>query len=142
MTDAKSERRPRRAPNGRLATIGDLVGTCLAGLVTGIVLVLILESILSVTRVSHFGDTSGWLAVILPVWLFTEEFRAEKFGASRVVVAVLAAGFAVATGLSFAGLAAIDFPRLVSGFVGAAAFAVVYCLVWFYGLRWLSHRAG
>jgi uncharacterized PurR-regulated membrane protein YhhQ (DUF165 family) len=142
MTDAKSERRPRRDPNGRLATIGDLVGTCLAGLVTGIVLVLILESILSVIRVSHFGDTSGWLAVILPVWLFTEEFRAEKFGASRVVVAVLAAGFAVAIGLSFAGLAAIDFPQLVSGFVGAAAFAVVYCLVWFYGLRWLSHRAG
>jgi uncharacterized PurR-regulated membrane protein YhhQ (DUF165 family) len=142
MTEAKSERRPRRDPNGRLATFGDLVGTCLAGLVTGIVLVLILESILSVTRVSHFGDTSGWLAVILPVWLFTEEFRAEKFGANRVVVAVLAAGFAVAAGLSLAGLAAIDFPQLVSGFVGAAGFAVVYCLVWFYGLRWLSHRAG
>lgn len=142
MTDAKSERRPRRDPNGRLATIGDLVGTCMAGLVTGIVLVLILESVLSVTRVSHFGDTSGWLAVILPVWLFTEEFRAEKFGAARLVVGVLAAGFGVATGLSAAGLAAIDFPRLVSGFVGAAVFAVVYCLVWFYGLRWLSHRAG
>jgi uncharacterized PurR-regulated membrane protein YhhQ (DUF165 family) len=142
MTDAKSERRPRRDPTGRLASIGDLVGTTLAGLVTGIVLVLILEAILSVTRVSHFGDTSGWLAVILPVWLFTEEFRAEGFGAPRIVVAVLAAGFGVATGLSIAGLAAADFPRLVSGFAGAAVFAVVYCLVWFYGLRWLSHRAG
>jgi len=142
MTDAKSERRPRRDANGRLATIGDLVGTCLAGLVTGIVLVLILEAVLSVTRISHFGATSGWLAVILPVWLFTEEFRAEKFGAPRVVVAVLAAGFAVATGVSVAGLAAADFPRLVSGFAGAAVFAVVYCVVWFYGLRWLSHRAG
>jgi hypothetical protein len=118
------------------------VGTCLAGLVTGIVLVLVLEAVLSVTRVSHFGATSGWLAVILPVWLFTEEFRAEKFGPSRVVVAALSAGFAVAAGLSFAGLAAVDFPRLVSGFVGAAVFAVVSCLVWFYGLRWLSHRAG
>jgi hypothetical protein len=142
MTDAKSERRPRRDPNGRLATFGDLVGTCLAGLVTGIVLVLVLEAILSVTRVSHFGNTSGWLAVILPVWLFTEEFRAERSGGYRIVVAVLAAGFGVATGLSFAGLAALDFPRLVSGFVGATVFAVVYCLVWFYGLRWLSHRAG
>jgi hypothetical protein len=55
---------------------------------------------------------------------------------------VLAAGFGVAAGLSFAGLAAIDFPRLVSGFVGAAVLAVVYSLIWFYGLRWLSHRAG
>jgi hypothetical protein len=142
MTEAQSERRPRRDPNGRLATFGDLVGTCLAGLVTGIVLVLVLEAILSVTRVSRFGATSGWLAVILPVWLFTEEFRAEKFGAPRVVVAVLSAGFAVATGLSVAGRAAADFPRLVSGFAGAAVFALVYCVVWFYGLRWLSHRAG
>jgi len=142
MTEAQSERRPRRDPNGRLATFGDLVGTCLAGLVTGVVLVLVLEAILSVTRVSHFGETSGWLAAILPVWLFVEEFRAEKFGANRVVVAVLAAGFGVAAGLSFAGLAAIDFPRLVSGFVGAAVLAVVYSLIWFYGLRWLSHRAG
>jgi hypothetical protein len=125
-----------------LATVGDLVGTALAGLVTGIVLVLVLEAILSVTRISHFGDTSGWLAVILPVWLFTEEFRAAGFGAYRVVAAVLAAGFGVATGLSVAGLAATDLPRLVSGFAGAAVFAVIYCLVWFYSLRWLSHRAG
>jgi hypothetical protein len=143
MTEAKSERRPRRDANGRLATFGDLVGTMLAGLVTGIVLVLILEAVLSVTRVSHFGTTSGWLAVILPVWLFIEEFRAERrSGAYRVVVVVLAAGFGVATGLSFAGLAATDFPQLVSGFVGAAVLSLVYCVVWFYGLRWLGHRAG
>jgi hypothetical protein len=142
MTDTKSARRPRRDPNGRLATIGDLIGTALAGLVTGAVVLLILEAILSLTRVSEFGATSGWLAIILPVWLFVEEFRAEGFGASRVVVALLAAGFGVVGGLTLAGLAANQFPTLVSGLVGAAAFTVVYCLVWFYGLRWLSHRVG
>jgi hypothetical protein len=142
MTDAKSEQRPRRDANGRLATFGDLTGTVLAGLVTGVVLVLILEAVLSVTRVSHFGATNGWLAVILPVWLFLEEFRAEAHRGARVVVALLATGFAVSAGLSFAGLAATDFPQLVSGFVGATVFAAVYCLVWFYGLRWLAHRAG
>ena len=142
MTDTKSARRPRRDPSGRLATIGDLIGTALAGLVTGAVVLLILEAILSLTRVSEFGDTSGWLAIILPVWLFVEEFRAEGFGASRVVVALLAAGFGVVAGLTLAGLAANQFPTLVSGLAGAAAFTVVYCLVWFYGLRWLSHRVG
>jgi hypothetical protein len=142
MTDTKSARRPRRDPSGRLATIGDLIGTALAGLVTGAVVLLILEAILSLTRVSEFGATSGWLAIILPVWLFVEEFRAEGFGASRVVVALLAAGFGVVAGLTLAGLAANQFPTLVSGLVGAAAFTVVYCLVWFYGLRWLSHRVG
>ena len=142
MTDAKSERRPRRAPNGRLATIGDLLGTALAGLVTSIVVLLVFEAVLSLTRISHFGATSGWLALILPLWLFTEEFRAQGLGAHRIVVAVLGAGFGVASGMTFAGFAATEFPRLVSGFVGAAACTVVYCLVWFYGLRWLSHRAG
>lgn len=142
MTDAKSERRPRRDADGRLATIGDLVGTAMAGLVTGIVLLLVFEAVLSLTRISHFGATSGWLALILPLWLFTEEFRAEGFGAYRIVVGVLAAGFGVATGMTFAGLAATEFPRLVSGFAGAAACTVVYCLVWFYGLRWLNHRTG
>jgi hypothetical protein len=142
MTDTKSTRRPRRDANGRLATIGDLVGTALAGLVTGAVLLLILEAILSLTRVSEFGNTSGWLAIILPVWLFVEEFRAEGYGASRVVVALLGTGFAVAVGMTIAGFAATQFPTLVSGLFGAAAFTVVYCLIWFYGLRWLSHRVG
>ena len=142
MTETKSERRPRRDPSGRLATIGDLLGTALAGLVTGAVLLLVFEAVLSLTRISEFGDTSGWLALILPLWLFTEEFRAAGRGPYRVVVAVLAAGFGVAAGLSFAGLAAPVFPDLASGLVGAGACTVVYCLVWFYGLRWLSHRAG
>jgi hypothetical protein len=142
MTETKSERRPRRDADGRLATVGDLVGVALAGLVCGIVVLLAFEGIMSATRLSHFGDTSGWLAIVLPVWLFTEEFRAVGYGAYRVVVAALAAGFGFAAGMTLAGLAAVEFPALVSGAVGAAGLTVVYCVVWFYGLRWLSHRAG
>jgi len=142
MTETKRERRPRRNPDGRLATIGDLLGTALAGLVIGVVVLLLFEAILSLTRVADFGHTSGWLALILPVWLFVEEFRAAGWGAHRIVVGILAAGFGVAAGMTVAGLAATAFPALISGFVGAGGCTVVYCLVWFYGLRWLSHRAG
>jgi hypothetical protein len=142
MTETKSERRPRRDPSGRLATIGDLLGTALAGLVIGAVLLLAFEAIMSLTRLAEFGRTSGWLGLILPLWLFTEEFRAAGRGPNRVVVAVLGAGFGVAAGLSVAGVAAPLFPALVSGLAAAATCTVVYCLVWFYGLRWLSHRAG
>src|SRR4051812_40119389 len=98
MTDTKSARRPRRDPNGCLATIGDLIGTALAGLVVGAVVLLVFEAVLSLAHVSTFGDASGWLAVILPVWLFTEEFRAQGWGASRIIVGALAAGFGVAIG--------------------------------------------
>jgi hypothetical protein len=142
MTETKSERRPRRDPSGRLATIGDLLGTALAGLVIGVVVLLAFEAVLALTRVTSFGHTSGWLALILPVWLFTEEFRAAGYGAYRIVAAGLAAGFGVAAGMTVAGLASAAFPSLVSGFVGAAGCTVVYCLTWFYGLQWLSDRAG
>ncbi|MFF5296775.1 hypothetical protein [Paractinoplanes globisporus] len=143
MTETKSERRPRRDPSGRLATIGDLLGTALAGLVIGAVLLLAFEAIVALTRISDFGHTSGWIALILPLWLFTEEFRAAReAGPYRVVVAVLAAGFGVAAGLSVAGLVTPALPPLAGGLAGAGTCTVVYCLIWFYGLRWLSHRAG
>ena len=45
-------------------------------------------------------------------------------------------------GMTAAGLIAGFVPALVSGAAGAATGTVVYCLIWFYGLRWLSHRAG
>jgi hypothetical protein len=142
MTETKSERRPRRDADGRLATIGDLLGVALAGLVCGVVILLAFDGVMSLVGLSKFGQTSGWLALILPLWLFTEEFRAAGYGASRVIVAILGAGFGVTVGMTLAGFASVAFPALVSGAVGAAGLTVVYCLVWFYGLRWLSHRAG
>ena len=151
MTETQSERRPRRGPDGRLATFPDLAGTALAGLVCGFVVLLVFEGVMSLVQLSEFGDASGWLSLILPAWLFAEEFRAAGFGVYRVVVAVLGAGFGLAAGMTLAGLAAgmtlaglaaPIFPPLVSGAAGALGLTVVYCLVWFYGLRWLSHRAG
>ncbi|WP_245673823.1 MULTISPECIES: hypothetical protein [Actinoplanes] len=132
----------RRDSGGRLATIGDLLGSAMAGFVVGLVVLLIFEGIMALTGFGQFGESNGWLAVILPVWLFTEEFRAEGFGAHRVLVAGLAGGFGVAAGMSLAGLVTMLAPPLVSGAVGAVTGTVVYCLIWFYGLRWLSHRSG
>ncbi|MFC3382876.1 hypothetical protein [Couchioplanes azureus] len=125
-----------------MASVQDLMGVALAGLVAGLVVLLIFEGVLSLLRISEFGAASGWIAIVLPVWLFTEEFRAAGYGAYRIVVAALGAGFGIAVGMTLAGLVAPIFPSLVSGAIGAFGLTVVYCLVWFYGLRWLSHRAG
>jgi hypothetical protein len=142
MTETEKARRPRRDADGRLASFPDLVGVALAGLVCGAVVLLLFEAVMSLVRLSEFGDASGWIVLILPVWLFVEEFRAAGWGAYRIVVAALGAGFGVAVGMTLAGLVADLFPPLVSGAVGAVGLTVVYCAVWFYGLRWLSHRAG
>ena len=142
MTETQKDRRPRRDADGRLATLPDLLGVALAGLVCGVVVLLVFEGIMSLVRLSEFGDANGWITLILPVWLFVEEFRAAGWGAYRIVVALLGAGFGVAVGMTLAGLAAGPFPPLVSGAAGALGLTVMYCAVWFYGLRWLGHRAG
>jgi hypothetical protein len=146
MSEAKSadptrRDRRRRDADGRLATVGDLIGTALAGLVAGAAILLIFEAVMSLVRLSTFGTANGWLVLILPLWLFVEEFRAAPYGAARVVVALLAAGFGLAAGLTAAGLVT-GVPALFSGAAGALVFTVVYALVWFYGLWWLRHRAG
>ncbi|MEU4155564.1 hypothetical protein [Actinoplanes sp. NPDC026670] len=127
---------------GRLATIGDLLGSAFAGLAVGAAVLLVFETVMALTGLGEFGESNGWLVMILPVWLFVEEFRGEGFGAHRIMVGGLAAGFGVATGMTVAGLVAEVAPPLVSGGAGAVTGTVVYCLVWFYGLRWLSHRSG
>ncbi|GAA1587380.1 hypothetical protein [Actinoplanes couchii] len=127
---------------GRLATFGDLLGSAFAGLAAGSAVLLVFETVMWLTGLGEFGESNGWLILILPVWLFVEEFRAEGFGAHRIMVSVLAAGFGVAMGMSVAGVVAGVAPALVSGGSGALTGTVVYCLIWFYGLRWLSHRSG
>jgi hypothetical protein len=127
---------------GRLATIGDLLGSAFAGLAVGAGVLLVFETVMALTGLGDFGESNGWLVMILPVWLFVEEFRGEGFGAHRIMVGGLAAGFGVAVGMTVAGLVAEVAPPLVSGGSGALTGTVVYCLVWFYGLRWLTHRSG
>ena len=140
MTQQRNGRGLRRDAGGRLMTISDLLGAAFAGLAVGLVVLLIFEAVMALTGLGTFGTSNGWLVLILPVWLFVEEFRAEGFGAHRVMVAALAAGFGVALGMTVAGLVSGVAPALVSGTAGAATGTVVYCLVWFYGLRWLNQR--
>jgi hypothetical protein len=140
MTETRTY--PRRDADGRLATIGDLLGVVLAGLVIGVAVLLVFEAATTLLRLSRFGDASGWLAVILPVWIFVEEFRAAGYGGARVVVALLAAGLGIAVGMTLAGVAATTFPPLVSGVVGAAGLSLFHSLIWFYGLRALRERDG
>lgn len=141
MSEAKSAGFPRRDADGRLATIGDLLGVAGAGLLVGLVAVLVFDAGFALLGLGEFGQASGWLAAVLPAWLFVEDFRAARYGAARVVAALLAAAFGVALGLLAAGLV-VDLPSLVGGAAGAAAFTVGYAVVWFYGVRWLEHRTG
>ncbi|MET8528402.1 hypothetical protein [Micromonospora sp. NPDC005172] len=132
---------PRRDAEGRVRTLGDLLGVCLAGLVIGVLALVLFEWAFSSFGAGDFGHTNGWLAVILPAWLFWDDFRAWGFGAARVVAALVAAAVGVLVGLLVAGLGA-GLPLLLSGALAAAAFTVAYAAIWFPGVRWLARRTG
>lgn len=132
---------PRRDAEGRVVALGDLVGVSLAGVVVGVLALTLFDWTFDLLGFGDFGGANGWLAVILPVWLFVEDFRAWGFGAARVVAAVAATGMAVTSGLLTAGLVD-DLPSLVSGALAAVVFTIDYAVVWFLGVRWLARRTG
>jgi|HigsolmetaAR206D_1030411.scaffolds.fasta_scaffold03985_4 hypothetical protein len=132
---------PRRDEEGRIAVLADLLGIALAGVAVGIVALLVLDWGFALLGLGEAGRASGWLAVILPAWVFVEEFRAWRFGAARVAAALVAAAVGITAGLLAAGLAA-GAPPLVSGGVAAAVFAMAYGMIWFVGVRWLAGRTG
>ncbi|MBM0232366.1 hypothetical protein JNW91_11110 [Micromonospora sp. STR1_7] len=132
---------PRRDAEGRVRTLGDLLGVCLAGVVIGVLALVLFDWAFASIGAGDFGHTNGWLAVILPAWLFWDDFRAWEFGAARVAAAVVAAAVGVVVGLLVAGLG-VGLPPLLSGSLAAAAFTVAYATVWFPGVRWLARRTG
>ena len=132
---------PRRDAEGRILTLGDLLGIGLAGWLIGVLALVLFDWAFASIGAGDFGRTNGWLAVILPAWLFWDDFRAWEFGAARVVAALLAGVVAVLCGLLVAGLAAGLAPLLTGG-LAALAFTVVYAVLWFQGVHWLARRTG
>ncbi|OZV76253.1 hypothetical protein CA850_27630 [Micromonospora echinospora] len=132
---------PRRDAEGRVVALGDLLGVTLAGVVIGALALVLFDWTFELIGSGDFGQANGWLAVILPAWLFLEDFRAWSFGAARVVAALVAVVLGVAGGLLVAGLAD-GLPPLASGTLAATVFTVVYAIVWFNGVHWLARRTG
>ncbi|MEH0823260.1 MULTISPECIES: hypothetical protein [unclassified Micromonospora] len=132
---------PRRDAEGRVLTLGDLLGVSLAGWVIGVLALVLFDWAFASIGAGEFGRTNGWLAVILPAWLFWDDFRAWEFGAARVVAALFAAVVAVVGGLLVAGVADGLAPLLTGG-LAALAFTLVYAVLWFHGVHWLARRTG
>jgi hypothetical protein len=121
--------------------LADLLALTLAALVTGLAVLLVLDVAGSLVGWGEFGQASGWLALILPTWLFLiEELRAWRQVRGRHLVVISGALVAMALGLLVAGVT--PGPPLVASGVGAAVAAIAYAVYWFHGIRWLARREG
>jgi len=112
----------------------ELLAYAMGGLLLGLAAVVLIDGGLALLGLGTFGRASGWLAAILPAWLFLEDVRAWRGARLRLVVAVGAALVALLVGL-LAAAAASFLPPLGSGAVGAAVAVLGYAVLWFYGVR-------
>lgn len=128
---------PRRDARGRVISLVELVAAATVGAVLGLAGVALIDGVFALVGSGRFGHASGWLAAILPVFLFVDDFRAWRGGAARLAVAPVAAAVGLVLGLTVAGLGDALVP-LLSGAVGALVSVLVYSVVWFVGVRWLS----
>jgi len=118
--------------------VHELVAVMLAGAVAGTVALVVLDGLFALIGLGDFGRVNGWLAVILPGMLLVEEFRAWRGARGRVLAALAAAAVGAVAGLVVSGLVGGlpgDPPPLLTGAAGATTLAVVYSLVWYYGIR-------
>jgi hypothetical protein len=128
---------PYRDEQGRVAGLGYLLGFGLAGFVLGLGALLLLDVVLAVFDISRFGRANGWIAVVLPVWLLAEEFRAWREQPGRLWVALVGAALGLALGI-LANALASGLAPLARGAIGAAVALLAYSLVWYYGIRWMA----
>jgi hypothetical protein len=117
-----------------------MLGQVVLGLLIGLAALVVIDLIFALLGLGTFGHASGWLAAILPVWLFAEELRAWSGVALRFVLAFVAAAVGLVLG-SVVGGAASSLPPLGVGAIGAAVATLSYTMLWYFGVRWLSHRA-
>ena len=131
---------PRRDADGRVVHLVELLAWTAAGLVLGVVALVVIDGLSALVGMGRFGRLSGWLAGILPFWLFTEEFRAWRAIPARIGMALICGLLALVVGVAAATLAAGALPPLGSGAVGAAIGAILYGALWYVGIRWLADR--
>jgi hypothetical protein len=120
----------------------DLLGTALAGVVIGVLVLAVFDGLFHLIGSGRFGGANGWLALVLPALFFVEEFRSWKGSPARWIAAVTAAAVGLAAGLLLAGVGArTGLPALAAGAIAAVAFTAAYSVIWFHGVRWLDRRS-
>jgi hypothetical protein len=132
---------PRRDERGRVASATELIASVLALVAVGLVLLLAIDGLFTLLGAGSFGKISGWLAGILAVFVFVDDFRAWRGVGMRALVALIGIALGVAAG-SLVNGAVNSLPKVFSGTIAVAVAALVYAVVWFYGVRWSASRFG
>jgi hypothetical protein len=132
---------PPRDANGRVGTLPNILGGVVFGIVICMIVLVVIDGLFTLLGVGKFGTISGWLAGILPVWMFIEDFRAWKGVPGRIAVALAAGVLGLIAGIALSGTLTGLRPAFDGG-ISVAVACLIYAVIWFFGIRYLASRLG
>ncbi len=132
---------PPRDANGRVGTLANMAGGVIFGIVICMIVLVVIDGLFTLLGVGKFGTISGWLAGILPVWMFIEDYRAWKGVPARVAVALIAAALGLIGGIALSSTLGALRPAFNGG-ISVTVACLVYAVLWFFGIRYLASRLG
>jgi hypothetical protein len=132
---------PPRDAQGRIANLPEIVGGVLFGVVLCVIVLVVIDGAFSLLGIGKFGTISGWLAGILTIWMFVEEFRAWKGVPARLAVALIAAAIGLILGVLLSSQLG-SMPAVFNGSLSVTVAGLVYAVIWFFGIRYLASRFG
>ncbi|MCC3762696.1 hypothetical protein K3N28_06385 [Glycomyces sp. TRM65418] len=113
---------------------GQLMGTVLAYFVMGAAVLVVIDLVFVIPSGRGFGQTSGWIAALPTVWVYTEQFR-RYAGAARWGLMAVGVLLGLAAGLAVTIVAPATWLPMYSGGLGGLAAALVYGALWYAGIK-------
>jgi hypothetical protein len=118
----------------KVETLGQLLGTSLAYFVMGAVVLVVIDLVFVLPTGRGFGQTSGWIAALPTVWVYTEQFR-RYAGAARWGLMLVGVLLGLGAGIAAALIAPATWPPMLTGGLGGLVAALVYAPLWFAGIK-------
>jgi hypothetical protein len=128
----ESLEQPAQRP--KVESLGQLMGAVLAYFVMGAGVLIVIDLVFVLPTGRGFGQTSGWIAALPTVWVFTEQFR-RYAGAARWGLMLIGVVLGLGAGLAVAIIAPAAWPPMLSGGLGGLAAALVYGPLWYAGVK-------
>lgn len=110
------------------------MGTALAYFVMGAAVLVVIDLVFVLPTGRGFGQTSGWIAALPTVWVYTEHFR-RYAGATRWGIMLVGVLLGLGAGLAVALIAPATWLPMYSGGFGGLAAALVYGPLWYAGVK-------
>ncbi|GAA4919732.1 hypothetical protein LX16_4313 [Stackebrandtia albiflava] len=132
-----SDRFPRKDEEGRLVSLVEMLMFVILALALGILMLSLIDGVFWLLG-SSFGRISGWIAGLLAVLVYLDDFRAWRDHRARWAVAAGGVVLGLLAGFGVLSLLPDFWLPLYNGALAVSVAALLYGVLWFTGMRLIT----